>query len=212
MSNATFPYQLYLVISEDACLYDHWLKVAEQAIMGGVDIIQLREKNSSTPEFLEKAKLLKTITDKHNIPLIINDNLDVAMAVDAFGIHVGNSDISPVRIRELWPGCKSLGYSIEFIEQLTNAATAASDCLGISPVFSTATKPDTVAEWGLKGLSTIRSISNKPLIAIGNMHAGNVQDVIKAGADCVAVVSAICSNPQPRHAAEQLKSLIISAS
>lgn len=212
MGNALFPYRLYLVISENACLHLPWLQVAEEAIIGGVDMIQLREKNTSTADFLMKAQLLKTITDKYGIPLIINDNLDVAMAVDAFGIHVGNHDISPVRIRELWPACKSLGYSIEFFEQLSNAATAASDCLGISPIFSTATKQDTVTEWGLEGLSTIKSISNKPLIAIGNMHAGNVQAVMKSGADSIAVVSAICSSQQPRQAAEQLKSLINSAS
>lgn len=211
MDNRSFPYRLYLVISEASCLHRPFLQLAEEAILGGVDIIQLREKNSSTSEFLKKAELLKNITDKYQVPLIINDNLEVARLTGAFGIHVGNNDLSPIHIREQWPDCKSLGYSIEYLRQLQNEATAAADCLGISPIFSTPTKKDTVTEWGIEGLRNIRQQTDKPLIAIGNMQTHNITSVIESGADCIAVVSAICSSAHPQKVAAELKSLITTA-
>lgn len=209
MPDTLFPYRLYLVLSEADCKNSSYLEVAEQAIKGGVDIIQLREKNLDTQNYTARALRLKEITDKYSIPLIINDNLETARQVDAFGIHVGNNDIAPTEIRKAWKGCQSLGYSIEYLEQLYNKETAAADCLGISPIFSTATKTDTITEWGLEGITTIRSLTNKPLIAIGNMHLGNAEAVIKAGADCIAVVSAICSAPNPEKAAYELKNVIL---
>lgn len=209
MPKSAFPYRLYLVISEADCRNSNYLQVAEQAIKGGVDIIQLREKGLSTAQYTAKAIRLKEITDKYNIPLIINDSLETAMSINAFGIHVGNNDKTPTEIRNVWKGCQSLGYSIEYIGQLQNKETLTADCLGISPVFNTATKKDTIVEWGLDGIATIRSLTNKPLIAIGNINLDNAEAVIKAGADCLAVVSAICSAPDPEKAACELKNTIL---
>lgn len=209
MPNPLFPYRLYLVLSEADCGNSSYLQVAEQAIKGGVDIIQLREKNLDTAAYTAKAFRLKEITDKYSIPLIINDNLETAMNINAFGIHVGNNDIPPTEIRKIWKGCQNLGYSIEYLEQLQNKETQAADCLGISPIFSTATKTDTVTQWGLEGITTIRNLTSKPLIAIGNMKQDNAEAVIKAGADCIAVVSAICSAANPEKAAYQLKNTIL---
>ena len=206
-----FPYCLYLVISEDSCPGKNFINVAKQAIEGGVDIIQLREKGIDTAHFLEKALRLQDMLSKHQIPLIINDNLDVAMQCSAFGIHVGSSDISPMRIRSTWKDCHSLGYSIEYLEQLENDNTKASDCLGISPVFQTATKKNTVTEWGIMGIKKLRELTDKPLIAIGNMNEENAFEVIKAGADCIAVVSAICRADSPANAAAKIKDQIIKA-
>ena len=203
-----FPYRLYLVISEDSCPEKNFIDVAEQAIEGGVDIIQLREKNIDSAQFLEKALRLQDMLSKHQIPLIINDNLDVAMQCSAFGIHVGNSDISPVQIRSIWKDCHSLGYSIEYLEQLESDNSKVSDCLGISPVFQTATKKNTVTEWGIKGIEKLRKLTDKPLIAIGNMNEENAFDVIKAGADCIAVVSAICRADNPAKAAANIRNQI----
>lgn len=205
-----FPYPLYLVISEVDCKGQNVLKVAEQAILGGVDVIQLREKNCSAYAFLEKAKRLKDVTNKYNVPLIINDNLEVAMEVDAIGIHVGNSDIPPIQVRERWHNAhKMVGYSIEYLDQLENEQTKVANYLGISPVFCTATKTDTVREWGLEGIATIRKMSEKPLVAIGGMHLGNIQSVIAAGVDSIAVVSAICGAGNPQQAAYNLKNEIL---
>lgn len=203
-----FPYRLYLVLSEDACRGRDFVDVAEQAIAGGVDVIQLREKDADTAQFLDKALRLQDRISRYGIPLIINDNLEVAMQSSAFGIHVGCNDISPVRIRSAWRDCASLGYSIERIEQLETEDAEASDCLGISPVFQTETKKDTVTEWGLQGIETIRRLTEKPLIAIGNMNVDNVYEVVRAGADCIAVVSAICGAADPSRAAYEIRNKI----
>lgn len=206
--NNDFPYPLYLVLSEDACINHSYLKVAEEAIKGGVDIIQLREKNISTELFLEKAFRLMELTKKYNIPLIINDNLEVAIAIDADGIHVGNNDMSPSYINKVWPN-KMIGYSIEYLHQLNNNEITFAHHLGVSPVFSTSTKKDTVVEWGISGIKQIRKLTNKPLIGIGNMNLTNINDVINAGINSIAVVSAICQSKDPYKEAILLKSRII---
>lgn len=204
----SFPYQLYLVISEADCKGRNFLDVAEQAILGGVDIIQLREKNASDLDFLKKAIRLKEITDKYQIPLIINDNAFVAEKINAFGIHVGNSDTKPSVLRESSFQNKMIGYSIEYLNQLETQETILSDYLGISPIFRTDTKTDTVTEWGLEGLLKIRTLTEKPLVAIGNIHLKNARAVMKAGADCIAVVSEICSSENPQKSAFNLKNEI----
>ena len=205
-----FPYQLYLVISEKDCLGRNFLKVAEEAILGGVDIIQLREKNIGKQEFLHKALKLKEVTEKYNIPLIINDSIEVAEKINAFGIHVGNNDTAPTALRnQLFFKNKMIGYSIEYLEQLENEHTLISDYLGVSPVFSTKTKEDTVTEWGIDGLSLIRSLTDKPLIAIGNINANNAEIIMKAGANSLAVVSTICAAENPEKAAFELKNEIL---
>lgn len=204
----SFPYQLYLVISEETCVHNHFLTVAEQAVKGGVELVQLREKNTSTQAFLQKALQLKEVLDRYNVPLIINDQLEIAQQVEAYGIHVGTSDIAPTQIRKNWKNLQCLGYSIEDIQQLNRLESKTADYLGISPVFSTPTKTDTITEWGLNGIQQIRSMTDKPLVAIGNMNIQNTYEVIKAGADCIAVVSAICASRNPATAAEQLRNEI----
>jgi len=204
----SFPYQLYLVISEADCKGRNFLEVAEQAILGGVNIIQLREKNASDLDFLKKAIRLKEITDKYQIPLIINDNAFVAEKVNAFGIHVGNNDAKPSALREISFQNKMIGYSIEYLSQLENQETILSDYLGVSPIFRTDTKTDTVTEWGLDGLMKIRQLTEKPLVAVGNIHLKNARAVMDAGADCIAVVSEICSSENPQKSAFNLKNEI----
>ncbi|SDM45908.1 thiamine phosphate synthase [Kriegella aquimaris] len=209
MTSLAFPYPLYLVISERDCKHQSFLEVAEAAIRGGVDLIQLREKDCPDEMYFLKAERLKELTDKYDIPLIINDNLRVAMEVKAFGIHVGTTDIPPSTIRKAWKGCKSLGYSLEALDQLDTEETQISDWLGVSPVFKTQTKEDTLTEWGLEGIRNIREKISKPLIAIGNMNIDNIAAVLEAGADSIAVVSAICSAKNPEKAAFELKNEIL---
>ncbi|WP_116786846.1 thiamine phosphate synthase [Flavobacterium psychrotrophum] len=203
-----FPYKLYLVVSEEACVDRDILWVTEEAIKGGVDIVQLREKHKTTAEFTSLAIKLKALLDKYNVPLIINDNIQVAMKVNAAGLHVGNSDMAPSHVKELWPECSLLGYSIEYIEQLSGIEVHYANHLGISPVFSTLTKTDTVTEWGLEGIAKICKLTHKPLVAIGNINANNAKAVINAGANCLAVVSAICGADDPRQAAMEIKNQI----
>lgn len=210
MTLKSFPYQLYLVISEADCTQRSLLETAELAILGGVDIIQLREKKDSTAGFLRKAQQLTELIDKYTIPLIINDNVGVAELSNAAGIHVGNNDAEPVFLRQQpMMQNKIIGYSIEYLSQLQNQQTLAADYLGISPVFKTDTKKDTVTEWGLQGIAQIRQLTDKPLVAIGNIHVNNAREIIHAGADCIAVVSAICSAKDPQKAAYELKNEIL---
>ncbi|MFT2011154.1 thiamine phosphate synthase [Pontibacter sp. 13R65] len=203
-----FNYRLYLVTDEAACLGRDLVEVVEAAVQGGVDLVQLREKHLSDAAYLAKGLRLREMLDRYNVPLIINDNLKVAVQCGAAGIHVGNSDIPPTDILKRWTDCGTLGYSLELEEHLQSPSAKLADYLALSPVFSTPTKTNTVTEWGLEGISRIRSLTSKPLVAIGRVSAANAGDMVKAGADCLAVISAICSAPHPAHAAEELRNEI----
>jgi thiamine-phosphate pyrophosphorylase len=206
--NNSFPYRLYLVVGEADCNNRDIVWVTEQAVKGGVEVVQLREKLKKFDYFTHTSRRLKDMLDRYSIPLIINDNIDVAIACSAAGLHVGVSDMQPSVVKEQWPGCGMLGYSIENIEQLYSEEMQHATHLGISPVYSTPTKTNTVTEWGLQGISKIRTLTNKPLVAIGSMNADNAYSVINAGADCVAVVSAICAAQDPANAAEAIRNQI----
>lgn len=201
MERKPFPYRLYLVTDEKACLGRDLINVTEEAVKGGVDLVQLREKNLTREAFLEKALRMKEMLDRYHVPLIINDSVWVAVKCNAAGVHVGNADVSPEEVRSRWKINPMVGYSVEAETQINNPAAQQSDYLGISPVFSTPTKTDTLTEWGLEGIRLIRSLTVKPLVAIGGIKTDNARSVIAAGADCLAVVSAICSAADPAHAA-----------
>lgn len=203
-----FPYPLYLVVSEKDCVHFPIETVVEEAILGGVDIVQLREKEATAAAFLALAQRIKRITDRYQVPLIINDAIHIAKQINAFGVHVGNSDLPPTEVRKLLGEKSCIGYSLEYWKQLDTAESICADYLAASPVFSTATKTDTVTQWGLEGVSKIKQQTAKPLVAIGNIHCNNAADIIKAGADSIAVVSEICASENPRKAAEQLKEII----
>jgi thiamine-phosphate pyrophosphorylase len=203
-----FPYRLYLVTNQEACGGRDLVEVVELAVKGGVDLVQIREKKLPGNAFLLKALLLKELLDSYGVPLIVNDNLQVAMQSKAAGIHVGNNDIAPVAIRQQWPGCGILGYSLEYEAHLQSSNAMLADYLALSPVFATATKTDTVTEWGLEGITRVRALTNKPLVAIGNINATNAAAVVKAGADCLTVVSAVCSAPDPARATEKIRNEI----
>ncbi|GHE33572.1 thiamine phosphate synthase [Sphingobacterium griseoflavum] len=206
----TFPYPLYLVISERDCVGRPWLWVAEQAMLGGIDIIQLREKDLSKKDFFRKAWALKQLTEQYEIPLIINDAVDIAVDVDAWGVHVGQQDRSPLSILEQYGDQLRIGWSIENLAQLNSNQVAAVHHLAVSPVFATATKLDTITEWGIDGIRTLRMQTDKPLIAIGKMNVDTAAKALAAGANSIAVVSAICAAPEPRKASERLKKMLIS--
>lgn len=202
-----FPYKLYLVTDEGACLGRDFFWVVEQAVQGGVDLVQIREKTLDSDAFLEKSLRLRELLDRYSVPLIVNDNVPVALQCGAAGVHVGNSDMPPLTARTAMPQ-GLLGYSIEYEDQLHNPHSTAADYLGISPVFATHTKTDTVTEWGMEGIARIRQQTKKPLVAIGGINEHNAKAVVKAGANCLAVVSAICSAPQPAKAAKKLRNAI----
>jgi len=208
VSYSDFPYRLYLVVSDADCKHHTIDYVVEEAILGGVDLIQLREKHIDKETFVRKAIQIKSITDKYKVPLIINDVVDVAIEIEAWGVHVGRSDMPPSEIYKL-PNCpKHIGWSLELLEQLNSSELNFVHHLGISPVFASKTKIDTITNWGVDGIQTIRQKTDLPLVAIGGIDETNIQDVVRAGAHCVAVVSAICGSENPRLVAQNLKRLI----
>lgn len=185
-----------------------WLQQVQAAVRGGVSCVQLRSKTASTRELVRWGHALKTLLAPHGLPLVINDRLDVALAVNAEGLHLGQSDLLPADARRLMPAGMWLGWSIEQLDQLELARAQPVDYLAISPVFATPTKGDAAEPLGLAGLRWARQHTALPLVAIGGMHAGCLAEVVAAGADSVAVVRAICDAPDPEHAARVLRGLV----
>jgi len=146
-----------------------------------------------------------------HVPLIINDRLDVALAVGADGVHVGQEDMPYETARRLMGPKAIIGLSVETWNDVERAESLDCDYLGVSPVFATPTKTDTKEPWGVDGLAKIRAFSRHPLVGIGGLHAGNAEAVVLAGADGVAVVSAVCASPDPFQASRELTGIIRAA-
>lgn len=197
--------RLYLVTDEELLQGKDLYATVEAAVRGGVTMVQLREKESSTRDFVERAARLKQVLAPYHVPLIINDRVDVALAVDADGVHVGQSDMPYPLVKRLLPPGKIIGLSVESHEQVLEANAYDVDYIAASPVFATATKTNTLIEWGLEGLSWIKSVSRHPLVAIGGINKGNAEAIFQAGADGIAVVSAIIAASDPEMAARMLK-------
>ncbi len=195
---------IYLVTDEAACKGNSLESVVASAVRAGVSCVQLREKKIGTRLFLQKATALLAILKPMEIPLIINDRVDIALASGADGVHLGQSDMPYAQARRLMGPSAIIGLSVETWEDVEKAQDLDVDYLGVSPVFSTPTKTDTKDPWGLDGLQKIRSFSRHPLVAIGGIDASNAVDIIHAGADSLAVVSAICSAKDPFEATRQL--------
>lgn len=203
--------ELYLVTDRALSLGRPLEEVVAAAVQGGVTLVQLREKETSTRFFVEEAVRLKTLLDPLGVPLLINDRVDVALAAGAAGVHIGQEDMPYPAARRLLGPRAIIGLSVETDAQVLDAEAYDVDYLGVSPVFPTPTKTDTRGSWGLDGLARVRKLSRHRLVAIGGLNAGNAGAVIAAGADSVAVVSAICSAPDPRAAAAGLSEIIRAA-
>jgi len=197
-------YSLYLVTDRSLSRGRATVDIVREAVAGGVTCVQLREKSCSTKEFIEEAQKLHALLAPLGIPLIINDNVDVALAVGAEGVHLGQQDMPIAEARKLGPSNWVIGVSAESLEDAICAEQAGADYIGVSPVFPTPTKTDTAPPLGLKGLREIRTAVQIPLVGIGGLHLNNVRDVVCAGADGVAVASAIVAADSPRQAAEEL--------
>ncbi|WP_194775006.1 thiamine phosphate synthase [Pararhodonellum marinum] len=203
MSN--FPYRLYLVTDEALCLGRDFFWVIEEALKGGVDVVQLREKQLSTTEFITKGMKLKALCDRYQVPLIINDNPDVVKATGADGLHIGQSDLAFDQAKKVLGDDFRIGLSLEKLSDLSQAQVENAWYFGVSPIFSTPTKTDTATEWGIKGLIQLRKKTSKMLVAIGGVKVENAADLVVAGADCLAVVSGICSADSPGKAAKSFR-------
>ncbi len=200
--------KLYLVTDRELSLGRSLEEVVSEAVAGGATIVQLREKETSTGEFIELAFRLKEILKPYNIPLIINDRVDVALAVDADGVHIGQSDMPYELARKLLGPHKIIGLSVENMDDLIKANELDVDYVGISPVYGTPTKTDTAEPFGLEGLREAVKLSKHPTVAIGGMNAKTIGDVMATGTNGVAVVSAICSATNIAQATAELKNIV----
>ena len=202
---------LYLVTDRDLCGDSSLEDVILRSVRGGARYVQIREKDQSTRDFIEEAVRIKEILTPFSVPLIINDRVDVALAVKADGVHVGQDDMPYKMARSLMGPGAIIGLSVEKWEDVEEAEVLDCDYIGVSPVFETPTKTDTKGAWGLDGLSRIRAFSRHSLVAIGGLNASNAADVVKAGGDCVAVVSAVCAAADPEAASRELVGIISDA-
>lgn len=178
--------------------------VVAAAIAGGVRSVQLREKSASTRDFVELARELALRSAAWAVPLFVNDRVDVALAAGIANVHVGQSDLSPADVRQLMGPTATIGLSITRFEELVPADLAVVDYLGVGPIHPTDTKADAAPALGLDGLAAIRRATALPIVAIGGIGFGRVRDALAAGADGVAVVSAVMAACDPEAAARRL--------
>ncbi|CAG5003585.1 Thiamine-phosphate synthase [Dyadobacter sp. CECT 9275] len=204
--------RLYLVTDEAACRGRDFYQVVEDAARGGVTMVQLREKTLGTRAFIDRGKRLKDILAPYQIPLIINDRVDVALAVDADGVHVGQSDMPYEVLVQMLPPGKIIGLSAEKMQDVTEAENWHISYLAVSPLYATPSKTDTETPWGLNGLQWAKRNSRHPLVVIGGLNIHNTNEAILNGADGIAVISAICSAESPFSAAQALGKAIHSRS
>lgn len=200
-------WELYLVTDRGLSKLPFY-EMIEKAVEGGVTVVQLREKSLSTREFIEEAIEVKKILEGRGIPLIINDRVDITIAVEADGVHLGNEDM-PVELARKILGKKFIiGASAGSVEEAIEKERMGADYIAVSPVFPTPTKPDAGQPLGLDGVREMKKFIKVPLIGIGGINRENVVEVIKSGADGVAVVSAIVSSVDPEKSARELRELI----
>ncbi|TCP24513.1 thiamine-phosphate diphosphorylase [Scopulibacillus darangshiensis] len=209
MSN-NIDYSLYLVTEAYREGYrSEYLKKVRQALQGGVNVLQFREKNASSLRQFELAKALKDMSQSFHVPFIINDRVDIALAVNADGVHVGQEDLPAEDVRRLIGPDKLLGVSAATVEEAVKAERDGADYLGVGSVFQTGSKGDaTLIE--MDEIARIRQEVTIPIVAIGGINAENVKRLPERHADGIAVISAILSAADPKGAAEQLKEQFLS--
>jgi len=181
---------LYVITDENLLKGKNIASAVEQAIKGGATIIQYRAKNKSSMEMYNEAILIKKVCDKYRIPFIINDRVDIALAVNSDGVHVGQDDLQPEVVRRLIGFDKILGYSTKNLTQVKKANYLPVDYIGFGSIFETKTKKDIVLN-SLDELKMALEISIQPVVAIGGINERNINDVLKVGCKNVAVVSAV---------------------
>ncbi len=198
---------IYLVTDRSLCGQRSLDEIVLQAAGAGAAYVQLREKDVSTSFFVREAKRIKKLLSPYKIPLIINDRVDVALACGAEGVHIGQEDMPFTVARKLMGPAAIIGLSVEDWGDVEESQKLDVDYIGVSPIFPTPTKTDTKGAWGLSGLTRIKAFSRHPLVAIGGINESNAREVLAAGADCIAVVSAICAASDPASATRNLKSI-----
>lgn len=200
--------RLYLVMDLEGFAGRSALEIASEAIEGGVTVVQLREKDAPFRRVLEEGRILRELCRERNIPFIVNDRVDVALLLDADGVHVGQDDIPGIDARRLMGPGKIVGVSASTPEEAEWAVKQGADYLGIGAVYSTATKADAGAAIGTGLIADAAAAYGLPMVGIGGISPANAAPVVAAGADGVAIVSAVTRQANPRAAAQALRAAV----
>ncbi|GES46723.1 thiamine-phosphate synthase [Rhizobium dioscoreae] len=195
-----FDLSLYLVLDPVLCANLGMIETTRAAIAGGATIVQLRDKHAPTAAMIETGRALKQILHGTNVRLIVNDNVEAAIAIGADGLHIGQEDMNAAEARRLIGPDMILGLSVETEALASSIDPGIVDYAGIGPVFATPTKLDHKQPIGFDGLARIVRLCPVPSVAIGGLKAEHAASVYSAGADGLAVVSAICGQPDPQAA------------
>ena len=201
-------YSLYLVTDRDLMSAKTLDEAVEKAILGGATLIQFREKKASSLEFYTLAVRIKKITDRYGIPLIVNDRVDIALASDASGVHVGQSDLPASAVRRMIGAGKILGVSASSLNEAEKAQRDGADYLGVGAMFATGTKTDAEL-MSMEELKKIRAAVTLPLVVIGGINTDTIRQFHGTGIDGISVVSAILSETDIASAAKELKKLFL---
>lgn len=201
-----FDYTLYLVTDRQLMSCDSLTEAVEQAILGGCTMIQLREKELPSLEFYNQAVAVKQVTERYHIPLIINDRIDIAMAVQAAGVHIGQHDLPAATVRKVIGENMLLGVSASSIAEAIQAQQDGADYLGVGAMFPTGTKTDAESV-SMEELQKIRTAVSLPIVVIGGINKGNAGRFKPMGIDGLAVVSTIIAQSDIKAAAAELKDL-----
>jgi thiamine-phosphate pyrophosphorylase len=199
-----FDLSLYLVLDPDLCASIGMVETARLAVAGGATMVQLRDKHAGTARMVETGRALRQVLAGTGARLIVNDDVEAAIAIGADGLHIGQEDMGAQAARALIGPEMILGLSVETEALAASVDPAVVDYTGVGPVFATPTKPDHKQPIGFGGLARIVSASPVPSVAIGGLKAEHVADVLAAGARGLAVVSAICGTSDPQAAAAHI--------
>ena len=206
MNKEDIDYSLYLVTDRRNKTTEEFLKIIEESIQGGVTVVQLREKDTPTKEFYQIAIKLKEITQKYKIPLIINDRIDIALAIECEGVHLGQDDMPAEIARKILGKDKLIGVSAHNIEEAKKAVLDGADYIGSGAVFPTSTKND-ASDVPIEKLKDITNSINIPTVAIGGIKSENIKQLENTNISGISVVSAIMESENPIKASEELKSI-----
>ena len=199
---------LYLVLDPGLCAAFGMVETALAAVRGGATVVQLRDKQAGTPRLIETGRALKAALAGTGAALIVNDDVEAAIAIEADGLHIGQGDMAAVEARRLIGPDMILGLSVEQPQLAARIDPAIVDYAGVGPVFATATKPDHKQPIGFTGLAEIIAVAPVPAAAIGGLKAEHAAPVLAAGAAGFCVVSAICGQPDPQEAARHIANTI----
>jgi thiamine-phosphate pyrophosphorylase len=207
----SFDLSLYLVLDPDLCRSHSMVETTMAAIAGGATLIQLRDKKAGTEGLVRVGRELIRAMEGTNVPLIVNDDIDAAIAIGARGVHVGQDDLPSQIARDRLGPDKIIGLSIENEEVAQKVDHTIVDYVGIGPIFATTTKPDHKPAIGFDGLEKLVRMVGLPSVAIGGLKSEHVLPVLESGADGLAVVSAICGQPDPENVTAQIAEKLKSA-